>query len=201
MIGYINGSLINIESNTLLVETAGVGYEVEAHDRMLPGLILGNKVAVYIHHHVREDAETLFGFSNLTEKKLFRLVLKVNGVGPKLALAILSCLTPQEFSNAVLQENLTTLKQVKGLGIKVAKRVVMDLKTAVAEFANQAAANMTPDDDSLYWQDAVLVLTRLGYKAAMAEKVVLQLKDEADNLDHLIRISLKSISKETTSTL
>lgn len=201
MIGYINGSLINIENNTLLVETSGVGYEVEVHDRMLMGLILGNKVTVYIHHHVREDAETLFGFANMTEKKLFRLVLKVNGVGPKLALAILSCLTPQEFSNAVLQENLTTLKQVKGLGIKVAKRVVMDLKTAVAEFASPAADLLSPADESLSWQDAVLVLTRLGYKAAMAEKVVLQLKDEAEDLDHLIRISLKNISKETTSAL
>ena len=201
MIGYINGSLINIENNTLLVETSGVGYEVEVHDRMLLGLILGNKVAVYIHHHVREDAETLFGFANMTEKKLFRLVLKVNGVGPKLALAILSCLTPQEFSNAVLQENLTTLKQVKGLGIKVAERVVMDLKTVVAEFASPAADMLSPADESLSWQDAVLVLTRLGYKATMAEKVVLQLKDEAEDLDHLIRISLKRISKETTSAL
>jgi holliday junction DNA helicase RuvA len=201
MIGYINGSLLNIENNTLLVETAGVGYEVEVHDKMLSGLILGNKVTIYIHHHVREDAQTLFGFANLTEKKLFRLVLKVNGVGPKLALAILSCLTPQEFSNAVLQEHLATLQQVKGLGIKVAKRVVIDLKAVMAEFTSPATTAVNCENDSMSWQDAVLVLTRLGYKSAMAERVVFALKDEANDLDHLIRISLKSIAKETSGAL
>lgn len=201
MIGYINGSLLNVESNTLLIEAAGVGYEIEVHDRVLTGLTLGNKVAIYTHHHVREDAQTLFGFASLTEKKLFRLVLKVNGVGPKLALAILSCLTTQEFSKAVLQEDFATLKQVKGLGIKVAKRVVMDLKTSVAEFTTGAPTTDSNESSSLSWQDAVMVLTRLGYKASAAEKVVLSLKDEADDLDHLIRISLKSIAKETASAL
>jgi Holliday junction DNA helicase RuvA len=200
MIGFIQGKLHSIGDNSIIILANGIGFEIEVHDRLFHSLpLLQQEISIYTYHHVREDQQTLFGFSNLDEKNVFKTLLKVSGVGPRLALAILSTLEANTVVNAILQEDFTTLKNVKGLGVKVAKRLIMDLKTPLASFATSTNLNIQNNSTSLPWQDAVLVLTRLGYKSNIAEKIVLSLKDEADDLDHLIRISLKHISKETTS--
>ena len=200
MIGFIQGKLHSIGDNSIIILANGIGFEIEVHDRLFYSLpLLQQEISIYTYHHVREDQQTLFGFSNLDEKNVFKTLLKVSGVGPRLALAILSTLEANTVVNAILQEDFTTLKNVKGLGVKVAKRLIMDLKTPLASFATSTNLNIQNNSTSLPWQDAVLVLTRLGYKSNIAEKTVLSLKDEADDLDHLIRISLKHISKETTS--
>lgn len=200
MIGFIQGKLHSIGDNSIIILANGIGFEIEVHDRLFHSLpLLQQEISIYTYHHVREDQQTLFGFSNLDEKNVFKTLLKVSGVGPRLALAILSTLEANTVINAILQEDFTTLKNVKGLGVKVAKRLIMDLKTPLASFATSTNFNIQNNSTSLPWQDAVLVLTRLGYKSNIAEKTVLSLKDEADDLDHLIRISLKHISKETTS--
>jgi Holliday junction DNA helicase RuvA len=200
MIGFIQGKLHSIGDNSIIILANGIGFEIEVHDRLFHSLpLLQQEISIYTYHHVREDQQTLFGFSNLDEKNVFKTLLKVSGVGPRLALAILSTLEANTVVNAILQEDFTTLKNVKGLGVKVAKRLIMDLKTPLASFATSTNLNIQNNSTSLPWQDAVLVLTRLGYKSNIAEKTVLSLKDEADDLDHLIRISLKHISKETTS--
>jgi len=199
MIGYLQGSIQHIGESNIILLVSGVGYEIEVNDILLHKLTMATKeLQLYIYHHVREDQQSLFGFSSIREKDLFKMLLKVNGVGPKLALAIFSGLDANALVNAVLSEDYTTLKQVKGLGIKVAKRLVMDLKTPFSVFANSGLIGTESDNSSSEWQDAVLVLTRLGYKTSIAEKVVLACKADADDLDHLIRLSLKYISTETT---
>ncbi len=195
MIGYIEGKLLQVNDGTILVLANGIGFEIEVHDRLLHQLPLPkNDVQVYTYHHVREDQQSLFGFQDIAEKNIFKMLLKVSGVGPKLALAILSYLDANSLIYAIVQEDFTTLKNVKGLGVKVAKRLIMDLKTPFTSIAG-TIPQQTPTN-SIAWQDAVLVLTRLGYKSNIAEKVVLSVKDEADDLDHLIRISLKHIAKD-----
>lgn len=202
MIGYLNGLLHKVISGTVIIDVAGVGYEVEVNDRLLQQLPLpGNKITIYTYHHIREDTQLLFGFASIEEKNIFMMLLKVNGVGPRLALAIVSCLQPNQLINAIVKEDVATLTQVKGLGAKVAKRLVMDLKSSCAAYAISDNEVQQDDCSKVNWQDAILVLTRLGYKNTQAEKVVMAVRNEANDLDHLIRLSLKYISKETSGTL
>ena len=200
MIGYIQGKLLHVSDNNIIVFANGIGFEIEVHDRLYQVLpALNQDVTIYTYHHVREDQQSLFGFSNIEEKNIFKTLLKVSGVGPKLALAILSCLDASSLVNAIVQEDFTTLKNVKGLGVKVAKRLFMDLKTPFTSLS-VTMPQTSQSHSNISWQDAVLVLTRLGYKNSLAEKVVMGFKDEAKDLDHLIRISLKHISSEKVGT-
>lgn len=201
MIGYLQGSLLQVRGHVATIVVQGVGYEVEIHERLAQQLPKPtSEVSIYTYQHVREDALTLFGFINADEKQLFQHLIKVNGVGPKLAVAILSSLDAASCVHAICSEDYTLLQQVKGLGAKVAKRLVMDLKTPLQGYHLTLSASQTPTS-SLAWQDAVMVLTRLGYKAPMAEKIVHQYKAEAEDLDHLIRLSLKHISSDKVGAL
>ena len=199
MIGFLSGKILHIEDNMAIVVAHGVGYEVFLHDRMIKNIHGNNQVSIYIHHHIREDAQTLFGFIDHKEKMLFRKLLKINGVGPKLAIAILAYLEPQAFIQAVIAEDYVSLNTVKGLGAKVAKRLVMDLKPILIGEGFNVNSSLSKDgNNTSYWQDAVLVLSRLGYKTHHAEKLVRDVQDEAKDLDHLIRLALKSVAKETS---
>ncbi|MEE3003279.1 MAG: Holliday junction branch migration protein RuvA [Pseudomonadota bacterium] len=201
MIGYVAGKLKHVADNTIIILVGGVGYEIEAHARLIQKLpFIGEEVEVYTYQHVREDQHQLFGFIDNNEKNIFKLLLKVNGVGPKLAQTIFSTLDAKALVKSILHEDYTSLRLVKGLGVKVAKRLVMDLKTPFMALSSlDFAAENKPESGLPNWQDAVQVLTRLGYKHALAEKTVVALKDDAKDLDSLIRTALKSISKETAS--
>lgn len=202
MIGYLQGSLLQVRGHVATIVVQGVGYEVELHDRLLQQLPLpSSMVSVYIYQHVREDAITLFGFIDAEEKQLFQQLIKVNGVGPKLAVSILSAMDVTTSIQAICSEDYTQLQQVKGLGAKVAKRLVMDLKTPLQGLHLTLSVATTSQEVAVPWQDAVMVLTRLGYKTALAEKIVHKYKAEADDLDHLIRLSLKHISADKVGAL
>lgn len=201
MIGYLQGSLLQIRGHVATIVVQGIGYEVELHERLVQQLPKPNEtVSIYTHQHVREDALTLFGFIDADEKQLFQHLIKVNGVGPKLAVAILSSLDAASCVHAICNEDYTVLQQVKGLGAKVAKRLVMDLKTPLQGYHLSLSVAQAPIGQ-IAWQDAVMVLTRLGYKAPVAEKIVHKYREEAADLDHLIRLSLKHISSDKVGSL
>ena len=201
MIAYLSGQLHNIESQTIIMVANGVGYEVEVHARLLAQLPeLGSDAKIYIYHNIKEDSETLFGFITLDERNIFKTLLKVSGVGPRLAHAILSALEPKHIVTAIVNQDLALLKQVKGLGAKVAQRITTDLKSAFNGYEFISTKDNSSCNEELAWQDAVMVLTRLGYKSTQAEKVVLSCRQDASDLDHLIRLSLKSIAKDTVGT-
>ena len=200
MIGYLHGKLRYHNEHTIIIDVQGVGYEVEVHQGVVAQLPEKEQpLQVFTYHHVREDASALFGFTSSDEKQLFQLLLKVNGVGPRLALAIIGYMPTNQLVQAILQEDLAALKPIKGLGPTVAKRLVMDLKKPLSAWVPSMplldAATQTPT--TLPWQDAILVLTRLGYKRAQAEKVVQSHIADANDLDHLIRLALKSMAKDT----
>jgi holliday junction DNA helicase RuvA len=202
MIATLSGRLRLREPGRLIIETAGVGYEVfvplGTYYRVPPR---GAEVELEIRQIVREDALLLYGFATPAEKQAFDLLMGVQHVGAKLALAVLSVLSPQELAAAVAQEDVERIDAVPGVGAKVAERIVRELRDKIAglnliapERAVAASANGQAMRGSLA-DDAVSALINLGYKPAEAKRAVDSVNgfDEKDGLEPLIRKSLAII--------
>lgn len=179
MIAYLKGILAEKEITRVVVECNGVGYEaaipLSTFDR-LPAE--GAEVKLYTHHEVREDAQLLFGFATKPERDMFRLVTTVSGVGPKLALAVLSGLTVGDLQLAVSQGDAKRLAAVKGIGKKTAARIVVELKDKINPI--EALANATAEtsrEQGAVLRDAMLALTALGFSEDIARVKVQQALD------------------------
>ena len=179
MIAYLKGVLAEKEITRVVVECHGVGYEaaipLSTFDR-LPAE--GAEVKLYTHHEVREDAQLLFGFATKSERDMFRLVTTVSGVGPKLALAVLSGLTVGDLQLAVSQGDAKRLAAVKGIGKKTAARIVVELKdkiNPIEALANATAETSREQGDVL--RDAMLALAALGFSEDIARAKVQQVLD------------------------
>ena len=179
MIAYLKGVLAEKEITCVVVECGGVGYEaavpLSTFDR-LPAE--GAEVKLYTHHEVREDAQLLFGFVTKPERDMFRLVTTVSGVGPKLALAVLSGLTVGDLQLAVSQGDAKRLAAVKGIGKKTAARIVVELKDKINPI--EALANATAEtsrEQGAVLRDAMLALAALGFSEDIARAKVQQVLD------------------------
>jgi len=205
MIATLNGRLKLRDPGRLIVETAGVGYEIfvplNTYYRM-PSV--GAEVELEIRHIIREDAILLYGFATAAEKQAFDLLMSVQHVGAKLALAVLSVLSPRDLAAAVTHEDVERLDAVPGVGAKVAERIVRELRDKVGELnltaperTIAAAANGHTSATSLV-DDAVSALINLGYKPAEAKRAVDSIDgfDDQDGLEILIRKSLAIILGE-----
>lgn len=184
MIGYLRGQLIDKGINWLLLDVGGVGYEVLVPARLAEAALLDGQVAVYAHLAVREDALTLYGFVSQEEKRLFELLVGISGIGPKIALSILSAYSPAEVQAAVSQENATVFSAVSGIGKKNAERIILELKNKV--WSSTALETTAASGSSQLHQ----ALTALGYSTA--EAVVMS--KEVDGLlplDQQIKIALQ----------
>ena len=200
MITFLEGNLINALPTLATVDVNGVGYEVfiplSSYDK-LPAV--GQPVHVLTHLHVREDAHILYGFMTTPERDLFRLLVNnVSGIGPKLALAVLSGMSVTNFKAAVVNSDVAALSKISGLGKKTAERIVLELKdklgVAAAWEAATAAHAPTPEQEQM--SEAVLALIALGYKQIDAHKAVrdLQEKGEAKSAEELVKLALKRIA-------
>ncbi len=183
----------------VVVEVHGVGYEVfiplSSYDR-LPAP--GQPVRLLTHLQVREDAHLLFGFASIEERDLFRLlVTRVSGVGPKLALAVLSGMEVSRFKAAVVDADIASIAQISGLGKKTAERIVLELKDklGVAAAWEAASAEHAPSPGARAANDAVLALIALGYKQVDAAKAVRAagMRDQNAGTEELVRLALKSL--------
>jgi len=173
LIGQLRGKLIQKKPNAILLDVQGVGYEVFiplTSFYELPGE--GEEVALKIHTHVREDALTLFGFLSQREKDLFLKLVSVSGIGPKLAIAILSGAPPEELAQAIVSGNLVRLTAIPGVGRKTAERVVLELKSQMNPFLvpNQPESSRESAAATGLEEDILSALTNLGYPRASAEK-------------------------------
>lgn len=203
MIGSLRGKVLRIDGVTALIEVStGVGYEVDMPVSCLSELKIDAPCFVYIHHVVREDAQVLFGFSSLTQRALFRALIKVNGVGPKMALAVLSTFSVDEFVSSVLQEKSSSLEQIPGVGKKTASRLVVELKDSLKNFANDNTQSLQANQGQINssddrFSDAVAAMTALGYKENDSVKYVkLVLKDDPSlSTQQIIVKALSLISK------
>ncbi|MFZ7277489.1 Holliday junction branch migration protein RuvA [Avibacterium endocarditidis] len=202
MIGRLTGLLVEKQPPEILLDVQGVGYELllpMTSFYNLPGT--GQQTTLFTHLVVREDAHLLFGFSHKQDRTLFRELIKTNGVGPKLALAILSAMSVNEFAYAIEREELSKLVKIPGVGKKTAERLLVELKGKFKdsqqgdffiESTHLPAAEKSPNKENVQIDDAVAALIALGYKASEAEKMVKKVADPALNSEQLIREALKA---------
>ncbi len=192
MYEYIKGNVAELNPAYAVVEAGGIGYFVNISLTSYSALTQGAQAQLYLHQVVREDAHLLFGFVTKVERELFRLLISVNGVGPNTARLILSSLTPQDLTNAILSENLVKLKGVKGIGAKTAQRIILDLKDKVNTSGEFDSAEIFAASDNTIKKDALLTLTTLGFAKAAVEKVLDKvLKEKPDaSLETVIKLAL-----------
>lgn len=202
MIGRISGILIEKRAPNLLVDVQGVGYEVLVSMTTFFDLPEpGESTTLHTHFVVREDAQQLYGFASLDERELFRSLIKVNGVGPKMALAILSGMNNGEFVRCVMSDDVATLVKLPGVGKKTAERLVIEMRDRVAEFGAPAAQDSPAREQSVRSSDSTAeaesALIALGYKPQEAARMVSKAGQSGENLtaEELIRQSLKSVVK------
>ena len=204
MIGRLRGILLEKKAPYLLIEAGGVGYEVEAPMSVFYSLPeVGVETTLYTHFVVREDAQLLYGFSDSRERELFRTLIKVNGVGPKLGLTLLSGIEASEFVRCVHDGDSSTLVKLPGVGKKTAERLIVELKDKLSKWdcsgaqldgltgtpLGQAIEKQAADTE----QEAVSALVALGYKPQEASKVVGRIKVEDLSSEELIRQALRSM--------
>ena len=199
MITYLDGTLREVWPTQVVVEVHGVGYEVliplSSYDRLPQP---GQPVRLLTHLQVREDAHILFGFASSEERDLFRLlVTRVSGVGPKLALAVLSGMDVMRFKAAVVDSDTASIAKISGLGKKTAERIVLELKDklGVAAAWEAASADKAPSAEARAANDAVLALIALGYRQVDAAKSVreVSLKNKEAGTEELVRLALKGM--------
>lgn len=177
MIGRLQGILLDKGETNVLLDVQGVGYEVDVPTNLLYQLPeLGHPLVLHTHFVVREDGQSLYGFPSLQERALFRLLIRVNGVGPKLALGILSVMDSSEFVARVMQNDASALVKLPGIGRKTAERLIIDLRDRFKEWqpapgAVQPTATAAPRRDD-HLQEAEAALVSLGYKPQEASRAV-----------------------------
>ncbi|AGA58624.1 Holliday junction DNA helicase, RuvA subunit [Thermobacillus composti KWC4] len=181
MIDYIRGPVAHIEEEWIVVDVAGVGYRVFTPNPYAFA-VSGEPVTVYTHHHVREDAALLFGFATREEQRLFRALLEVSGIGPKVALGVLAGARPEAIAAAIRQENVAFLTKLPGIGRKTAQRMILDLKDKLDRGTGIGPASGMDDlpaepaaaggqGAGTAWPEAREALAALGYTAAEIDRV------------------------------
>ncbi|MBS1270606.1 MAG: Holliday junction ATP-dependent DNA helicase RuvA [Gammaproteobacteria bacterium] len=197
MIGYLKGTLLDKRPPTLVLDVQGVGYELDAPMTTFYDLpAAGEAVSVYTHLVIREDAQLLFAFSDAPQRDVFRSLLKVGGIGPRVALAILSTLPIQDFFDAVTNNDISCLTRVPGIGRKTAERLVMEMRDRVLkqleERGDSSATAVTRQYNAA--EDAVDALTTLGYKPVEASRVIRDMDSEGLSSEELIRRALRRLA-------
>ncbi|MGB2375728.1 MAG: Holliday junction branch migration protein RuvA [Porticoccaceae bacterium] len=195
MIGRLQGVVLSKQAPDLLLDVQGVGYELLVPLNTFFDIPdIGETVTLHTHFVVREDAQQLYGFSQLEERVLFRHLIKVNGVGPKMALAILSGMSTSEFSRCVQRDEVATLVKIPGVGKKTAERLLIEMRdkiSSIVDNGSEQPVEQVTQDISL---EAESALTALGYRPQDAAKMVNRVAGEhITNAEELIRAALKSM--------
>lgn len=205
MISRLRGQLLEKQAPYVVVDVQGVAYEAQAPmTSFYPMPDVGQEVILHTHLSVSENAHQLFAFYTQEERRLFRTLIKVNGVGPKLALAILSGMAVEDFVHCVMSDNVAALVKVPGVGRKTAERLVVEIKDKLSDwqhteplFSGDKNSHLnTRFTTSQISADAESALIALGYKPTDAAKVIslVQQKHETDNSEELIRLALQSLA-------
>lgn len=174
MIGYLKGHLLAKDEGMLLVDVSGVGYEVFVAPRIAQPFKVSSPVSLWIYNHIREDGNSLFGFTNKEEKHVFLALLKVNGIGPKMALNILSSCSLEHFTAMVRDENIKALKTLPRVGIKMAQQIVLTLKKQISDVL------IGTDAKSRHLQQLTTALENLGYASLEIRQALTKIKIKED---------------------
>ena len=197
MIEYLRGEIAELTPATAIIECCGVGYETSITLNTYSALQGKKDTKLYIYEVIREDAHQLFGFSNKSERELFLLLISVSGIGGNTARTILSAFTVDELCEAIITGNEAAIKSVKGIGLKTAQRIIIDLKDKIkgigSDFAGNTVAPATINNDVIDGATSALIM--LGFPAAATNKVVLSIvKSEPQaTIEQVIKLALKQL--------
>jgi holliday junction DNA helicase RuvA len=193
MIAHLRGKLLAKHPNQAIVETGGVGYDVTISVPTFSELpAVGAEVALHVHTHVREDLIALYGFSRTAEKLLFEKLISVSGIGPKLAITILSGMAADEMAGAIRGNDVARLTRIPGIGRKTAERLVLELRDKLP--AATAECPAVPTMNAVE-EDVLSALVNLGYQRAAAEKAVTSVAQNGGSFDVMFRQALGALSK------
>ena len=195
MIDYIKGQITESTPTELILESHGIGYSILISLQTYEAFQLNTDAVAYIHHYLREDEELYYGFATKDERELFRLIIGVSGVGAATARMMLSQLTSEEIRQAILSENINRIKSVKGVGLKTAQRLVLELKDKIVKGEGTEASQLFKMDNSGIVDEATTALVMLGFTKANISKVLPGiLKDNPQaRVEDIIKAALKKL--------
>lgn len=196
MYTYIKGELTEITPTAATIENNGIGYELQISLQTFAEIQGLRDVMLYIHHHIREDVEMWYGFATKEERSIFRMLIEVNGIGPNTARMMLSSMNSTEIKTAIISGDVNRIKSIKGIGIKTAQRVIIDLKDKIAKGGEDvSSALFVQGTTSANMEEALSALVMLGFAKSAAEKVLKSVYKENPQytLEELIKFSLKRL--------
>ena len=197
MYAYIRGIVSDIASDRAVLEAAGVGYELFAGRKTLDKLILGEEAKLFTHLHLAEGVQALYGFYSPEEREMFRRLIGITRVGPKLAVSVLSVMEPADVISAVITDNPAAFDQVQGMGRKMAQRVILELKEQVKDAPRPSGKPGQPVQVNVpenIRAEAVQALVALGYDGLTASRAVSAV-EEAKNVEELITKALRQLAR------
>ncbi len=196
MIDSISGEVVRRTTDAVVIDTGGVAYRAACPAGTLRACEIGREALLYIHLILREDTIELYGFSSLREREMFRQLLTVGQVGPKVALHVLSTLPPDQLAQAVASRNVELLLSVKGVGRKTAERILVDLHGKLAEAADGGTEGLflTPNEETAL---RALTSKSLGFSAREAREALTRLRGEDLDVEHLIRRALEVLGSRS----
>ena len=201
MIAFVRGTAVDMTENSVIVEAGGIGYEIDMTGTDLSRIHMGEEVKIHTYFNVREDAMQLYGFRSKDDLQMFKLLLGVNGVGPKAAVGVLAGITADELRFAILSDDVKTLSKAPGIGKKTAQKLILELKDKMkledafelklAHEQEKAVAGLGEISDGR--QEAVEALVALGYSSTDALRAVRKVTDVApDDVEGLLKAALKN---------
>lgn len=196
MIARIRGALAEFDESFIVVDVGGVGYELEVSSSTLSSLpAVGDELTLFAHHVVREDASLLYGFARKAERNLFRALIRINGVGPKLALALISSLELGEFARCVADNDLARLTKVPGVGRKTAERLVIELRDRLDIIPASTASQSEPSSAATV-REAEEALEALGYRRQEVNRVFDDVAVAGQSTAELVRLALRALGRQ-----
>jgi len=195
MIDYIKGQIIELTPTELVLECGGIGYSILISLQTYEKMQLQTQTVAYIHHYIREDEELYIGFATKDERELFRLLIGVSGIGVASARMMLSSLTSEEIRQAILSEDIHKIKSVKGIGLKSAQRLVLELKDKIVKGAGTDTPSIFKTDNNALIDEATTALVMLGFTKANINKVLPSILKEnpSARVEDLIKAALKKL--------
>lgn len=193
MIAHLQGKLVEKSATHVIIDCGGVGYHVNISLHTYSLLPTNDLIKLYIHLQIKEDAHTLYGFIEKSEREIFRLLLSVSGIGAGIARTMLSSLNPKQITNAIASGDVGTIQSIKGIGSKTAQRVILDLKEKVLKLFDLDEVSMTQSNTNR--DEALSALEVLGFVRKSAEKVVEKIvKDDPEaSVESIIKQALKNL--------
>ncbi len=192
MIDYIKGKVIELGPTELVLECGNIGYSILISLQTFSALEGKSEATVYIHHHIREDEELFYGFATKDERELFRLLLAVSGIGAATARMMLSSLSSDEIRNAIVAEDINRIKSIKGIGLKTAQRLIIDLKDKIIKGGGTDISSILVGVDKTLIDEASSALVTLGFARANVNKAVSSIIKETPDatLETIIKLAL-----------